>query len=48
MTDINHFNSQPREGGWANDAANGVAIGHFNSQPREGGWIAQTLAKTSN
>ena len=33
-----HFNSQPREGGWAHAHTGARARRDFNSQPREGGW----------
>ena len=34
-----HFNSQPREGGWFQKLNKSEMHPNFNSQPREGGWI---------
>ena len=39
LTGAMHFNSQPREGGWAGIAGKWDRHRHFNSQPREGGWL---------
>ena len=36
--DAQHFNSQPREGGWSAEVHTKIRTKHFNSQPREGGW----------
>ena len=35
---LKDFNSQPREGGWADSRTNLRESRYFNSQPREGGW----------
>ena len=39
LVELNGFNTQPPEGGWARDGQRETKTDCFNTQPPEGGWI---------